>query len=47
MSQSIEKKLIRKGNEMDKPQKGDKVTVEYTGWLYDAGQAANQYRGEE
>jgi FK506-binding protein 1 len=47
MSQTLQKQLIRSGNGVDKPKKGDEVTIEYTGWLYDASQAANQYRGAE
>jgi hypothetical protein len=47
MSQTPHKQLIREGNGVDKPQKGDEVTIEYTGWLYDASQAGNQYRGKE
>jgi hypothetical protein len=46
-SSSLIFKLIRSGNRIDKPQKGEEVTVEYTGWLYDASEAANQYRGVE
>ena len=47
MSQGLQKQLIRSGNGVDKPQKGDEVTIQYTGWLYDASQAANHYRGKE
>ncbi|KAJ9635772.1 FK506 binding protein proline rotamase rapamycin-binding protein [Coniosporium tulheliwenetii] len=41
------KKVIRKGNGVDKPKKGDSVTMEYTGWLYDENQANNGYKGTQ
>ena len=44
---SLQKKLLREGNKTDYPKRGDKVTIEYTGWLYDAGKADNQYRGDK
>lgn len=47
MSQTLQKRIIKSGNGVDKPQTGDEVTAAYTGWLYDASQAANQYRGKE
>jgi FKBP-type peptidyl-prolyl cis-trans isomerase len=47
MSGTLQKQLIKSGNGVHKPQTGDEVTIQYTGWLYDASQAANQYRGTE
>jgi FK506-binding protein 1 len=47
MSQTVQKQLIKSGDGVHKPQKGDQVTIQYTGWLYDASQAANQNRGKE
>jgi FK506-binding protein 1 len=35
------------GNQQDKPKKGDEVTIEYTGYLYDASKATNDYRGNQ
>jgi len=35
------------GNQQDKPKKGDEVTIEYTGWLYDVNKADNGYRGDK
>ncbi|OCK86009.1 peptidyl-prolyl cis-trans isomerase [Lepidopterella palustris CBS 459.81] len=32
----VERKTLRSGNETDFPRKGDTVSMEYTGWLYDA-----------
>jgi len=31
---ALEKKLIKPGNGVDRPRKGDTVTMEYTGWIY-------------
>jgi FK506-binding protein 1 len=47
MSQTLQKKLIQSGNGTDRPKKGDEVTIQYTGWLYDASATDNQYRGNE
>ena len=43
----VETKVLKEGNGTDKPQKGDEVTIEYTGNLYDETQANNDYRGEQ
>ena len=43
----VEKKVLKEGNGTDKPQKGDEVTIEYTGNLYDEAQADNDYRGDQ
>ncbi|KAF2264012.1 peptidyl-prolyl cis-trans isomerase [Lojkania enalia] len=32
----VEKQIIKPGNGVDVPKKHDEVTMEYTGWLYDA-----------
>jgi FK506-binding protein 1 len=47
MSQTLHKKLIKSGNGVDTPKKGDEVTIQYTGWLYDASATDNQNRGKE
>jgi FK506-binding protein 1 len=47
MSQTLQKKLIKSGNGVDKPMTGDEVTIQYTGWLYDAAATDNQNRGME
>lgn len=36
MASQFEKRLLSEGNNVDYPQVGDEVTIEYTGWLYDA-----------
>ncbi|KAG7007852.1 hypothetical protein G7Y79_00008g024900 [Physcia stellaris] len=43
----VEKKVLKEGNGTDKPQKGDEVTIEYTGNLYDEAKADNDYRGDQ
>ena len=45
MAQSLEKTIIEPGNGTNKPKKGDTVSMQYTGWLYDP--AAPQKRGKE
>jgi len=47
MASQLQKRLIKDGNKADYPKPGDEVTIEYTGWLYDAGAASNQYRGSK
>ena len=39
------KELVKEGNGVDKPKKGDEVTMQYTGWLYDVN--ASQKRGKQ
>ncbi|KAI4169868.1 MAG: hypothetical protein Q9188_002729 [Gyalolechia gomerana] len=43
----VERKVLKKGNGTDKPKKGDEVTIEYTGNLYDESKADNDYRGKQ
>ena len=44
----VEKKMVKQGNGVDRPKKGDTVTIKYTGNLYDeAVGSANDYRGKE
>jgi len=44
----VTKKVLTKGNGSDKPKKGDEVTIEYTGNLYDESEGAGKdYRGKE
>ena len=38
----VDKTVLREGNGSDRPQIGDKVTMEYTGWLYDPSQPENK-----
>ena len=42
----VEKEIITEGNGVDYPKKGDKVAMQYTGWLHDPSQdetKGNQY----
>ena len=43
----VTRKLLKPGNGTDKPKKGDEVTIEYTGNLYDEKYPDNDYRGEK
>lgn len=38
----VEKTVISEGNGSDTPRKGDTVTMEYTGWLYDTSKPENK-----
>ena len=38
----VEKTLRSEGNGKDYPEKGDTVTMEYTGWLYDTSKPDNK-----
>ena len=41
------RKVLTEGNGSDKPKKGDEVTINYTGNLYDESSAGNYNRGKE
>ena len=44
----VTRKIIAKGNGTDKPKKGDTVTIEYTGNLYDEDKGSkNDFRGKQ
>jgi FK506-binding protein 1 len=43
----VEKKMLKSGNGVDRPKAGDTVTMEYTGWLYDASAADKGYKGNQ
>jgi hypothetical protein len=43
----VTRKILSEGNGVDFPKKGDNVTIEYTGNLYDASKADNDYRGNQ
>ena len=44
----VDKKTITKGNGTDTPRKGDEVTIEYTGNLYDESKGAKaDFRGTQ
>lgn len=47
MATQLEKRVITPGNGTDYPKQGDTVTMDYTGWLYDPAQAANDYKGRQ
>ena len=43
----VTRKVLKEGNGKDKPKKGDEVTIEYTGNLYDENETANHCRGQQ
>ena len=44
----VTRKVLKQGNGVDKPKKGDEVTIEYTGNLYEEAKGANNdYRGKQ
>jgi FK506-binding protein 1 len=42
MATELKKEIIKEGNKTDKPQNGDTVTMEYTGWLFEEGKDKNR-----
>ncbi|KAJ5482077.1 hypothetical protein N7475_000889 [Penicillium sp. IBT 31633x] len=43
----VERKIITRGNGSDSPAAGDKVSIHYTGWLYDAKKANKGFQGKQ
>lgn len=44
----VTRKIVTKGNGTDKPKKGDQVTIEYTGNLYDEAKGSkDNFRGKQ
>jgi FK506-binding protein 1 len=42
MASEFSKEVLSPGNGKDFPKKGDRVTMEYTGWLYDTSKPDNK-----
>ena len=42
----IARKILKLGNGVDKPKKGNEVTIMYDSNLYDQSKADNDYRGK-
>jgi len=38
----VTKQVIKQGNGVDKPKKGDNVSMEYTGWINENGSKGKQ-----
>ena len=47
MASQLDKKLLSAGNNKDYPKVGDEVTIDYTGWLYEASKADQEYKGKQ
>jgi FKBP-type peptidyl-prolyl cis-trans isomerase len=47
MASQFHKQLLSNGNGKDYPKTGDEVIIEYTGWLYDAAQSSNNFKGNQ
>ncbi|KAL9076495.1 MAG: hypothetical protein Q9161_000826 [Pseudevernia consocians] len=44
----VTRKIVTKGNGSDRPKKGDIVTIEYTGNLYEESKGSkNDFRGQQ
>lgn len=43
----VTRKVLKEGDGTTKPKKGDEVTIEYTGNLYDSKEADNDFRGKQ
>lgn len=43
----VERKIITRGNSTDSPASGDKVSIHYTGWLYDAKKSNKGFQGKQ
>ena len=43
----VERKIITRGNGTDSPASGDKVSIHYTGWLYDAKKSNKGFQGKQ
>ncbi len=43
----VEKMILQQGDGVTRPKQGDNVTMEYTGYLYDANNEANSFKGEK
>ena len=47
-TQALDIKVLKPGNGVNKPSAGDQVTIEYTGWLYNAQAGeANGFKGKQ
>jgi FKBP-type peptidyl-prolyl cis-trans isomerase len=46
-SVQLQKQVIKEGDRTNYPKVGADVEMHYTGWLYDASAANNQYRGNQ
>jgi FK506-binding protein 1 len=42
----VTREILKEGNGSDKPKKGDEVSIEYTGNLYDEA-ASDHHRGKQ
>ncbi|KIY00654.1 uncharacterized protein Z520_03318 [Fonsecaea multimorphosa CBS 102226] len=47
MASQFHKLLLSEGNRIDYPRQGDEVSIEYTGWLYDASKPHQDFKGNQ
>lgn len=43
----VERKIITRGTGTGQPAAGDKVTIHYSGWLYDAKKSNKGFQGKQ
>ncbi|KIW91760.1 uncharacterized protein Z519_07729 [Cladophialophora bantiana CBS 173.52] len=47
MASQLQKVILSPGNNSDYPTRGDEVLIEYTGWLYDASNPDEDFKGSQ
>jgi hypothetical protein len=47
LNMGVEKETLHTGNGTDRPKKGDKVAMLYTGWLHDPKEKDNDFKGNK
>jgi FK506-binding protein 1 len=43
----VERTTLAAGNGTDSPKAGDKIAMQYTGWLYESNNGDSDFKGEQ